>query len=1254
MQFVKGGPDIPETLLQAHEEGQVVFFCGSGISYPARLPGFQGLVKQLFERLGESPGAVQQAAMKSGRYDTVIGLLDTEIVGGREIVRQHLVDILTPDLTKSDATATHEALLSLSRNKDDRVRLVTTNFDRIFEYVVEAKGAAINRYNAPLLPVPKNRWDGLVYLHGLLPSSLPSNDLDRLVISSGDFGLAYLTERWAARFVSELFRNYVVCFVGYSINDPVLRYMMDALAADRLLGESPPYMYAFGSYSKGKEDDCASEWRAKNVIPILYPEHNKHAYLHRTIRAWAETYRDGVQGKERIVAEYAMAHPTGSTAQDDFVGRLLWALSDPSGTPGKRFAENDPAPPLEWLGILDDKRFQAKDLQRFGIYSKHQDQRATSFSLTRRPTPHTYAPLMTLVEAGRISCGWDEVMTQIARWLLNYLDDPALVLWIFDRGSRLHERFALLIELRLNEIAAMETQGKTDELDAIRARAPKAIPCAAMRTAWRILLSGRAKFDGHNLDFHLWQNRFLRDGLTATLRMELRDVLAPRVVLRQVIQRQDENEPAQHLQHVKDIFDWEITLSADHVRDALANLHAESWTQALPALLPEATDLLKDALDLMQELGAADSKTDMSCMYQPSISDHPQNQGFYDWTTLIELARDSWLATAQQSPAIARSVAAEWLGTPYPVFKRLAFFAATKADIISPSTALSWLLHDDHWWLWSGETTREAMRLLVHLAPLLQKQELRELEKAILLGPIQDLFEDHIEEERRNQLVDHEVWLALASIERTGVSLGERAASTLRTIRRRNPDWQLEPDERDEFSFWRSVGRGARQTVATPRSENDLVQWLLLNPEADVWREDDWSKRCRVDLSVTAHALVRNAQNNNWPTDRWRTALQVWSEETLIQLSWREIGKVLLHAPETVLRDIANSGSRWLHCAAKFIDGDEDSLLILAGRLLKLDYRDSIVTDEPVFRAINHPIGKVTQALLQLWYREKLEDQQGLPPKLASVFTKICDPRDEALQPGRVILSAHLVTLFRVDRAWTTDNLVPLLNWRLSLVEARTAWEGFLWSPRLYRPLLEVIKESFLDTAVHYHLLSKHARQYAAILTLVSLDKNDVFTTSELAKATRELPPEGLKVAAQTLVKSLEDAGEKRSEYWTNRVSPYLSMIWPKTRKHTSPGIAVSLARVCIAAEEAFPQAFAALRPWLQPSSQRDQLVHQLAKSDLCRKYPSECLSFLDLVIADTADWVPYDLVAVLKTIEAAKPELARSNKFRRLMQISR
>lgn len=51
MQFIKDGPDIPEALLLAHEEGRVIFFCGAGISYPAGLPDFKGLVEKLYKEL---------------------------------------------------------------------------------------------------------------------------------------------------------------------------------------------------------------------------------------------------------------------------------------------------------------------------------------------------------------------------------------------------------------------------------------------------------------------------------------------------------------------------------------------------------------------------------------------------------------------------------------------------------------------------------------------------------------------------------------------------------------------------------------------------------------------------------------------------------------------------------------------------------------------------------------------------------------------------------------------------------------------------------------------------------------------------------------------------------------------------------------------------------------------------------------------------------------------------------------------------
>jgi SIR2-like domain len=234
VQFIPNGPDIPHVLLEAHEEGKVVFFCGAGISYPAGLPNFKGLVEQIYKLIGIPIAGMERDSFDRGQFDATLDLLERNLIGQRLAVRSKLAQVLKPKLRREGATDTQAALLRLARNREGALRLVTTNFDRTFHVAARRTGQRFVAHAAPMLPIPKNsRWNGLVYLHGLLPEKPDDTALNRLVVTSGDFGLAYLTERWAARFVSELFRNYVVCFVGYSINDPVLRYMMDALAADR-------------------------------------------------------------------------------------------------------------------------------------------------------------------------------------------------------------------------------------------------------------------------------------------------------------------------------------------------------------------------------------------------------------------------------------------------------------------------------------------------------------------------------------------------------------------------------------------------------------------------------------------------------------------------------------------------------------------------------------------------------------------------------------------------------------------------------------------------------------------------------------------------------------------------------------------------------------------------------------------------------------------------------------------------------------
>lgn len=120
---------------------------------------------------------------------------------------------------------------------------------------------------------------------------------------------------------------------------------------------------------------------------------------------------------------------------------------------------------------------------------------------------------------------------------------------------------------------------------------------------------------------------------------------------------------------------------------------------------------------------------------------------------------------------------------------------------------------------------------------------------------------------------------------------------------------------------------------------------------------------------------------------------------------------------------------------------------------------------------------------------------------------------------------------------------------------------------------MEAIKPAFLDTVHHYLQLHKHNEQFAALLTFAALDPGDAFTVSQLAAAFRELPDDGLRESTQTLLQTLESAGNQRENYWKNRVLPFWEKIWPKSKDRASSTNAVSLACLCIAAGDEFPSA---------------------------------------------------------------------------------
>ena len=1270
MQFVTHGPDIPDALLQAHEEGRVVFFCGAGVSCPAGLPGFTGLVEQIYQLNGTQLSAIEQEAFDRGQYDATLDLLERRLPGQRLSVRRTLAEVLKPNLSLDGATDTQAALLRLARNREGALRLVTTNFDRVFHTAAEYTGQEFNTYAAPMLPIPKNsRWNGLVYLHGLLPDNNDDTTLNRLVVTSGDFGLAYLTERWAARFVSALFRNYVVCFVGYSINDPVLRYMMDALAADRMLGEVTPQAWALGDSKAGQEHRKAVEWEAKGVTPILYevPDgSHDHSPLHKTLKAWAETYRDGVLGKERIVISHALARPSAATQQDDFVGRMLWALSDKSGLPAKRFAEFNPVPSLDWLlDAFSVERFQHSDLVRFGVPPQDEEDAKLRFSLICRPAPYGHAPPMLLVSGGIARSQWDDVMLHLARWLVRHLDDPRLVIWIAQRGGQLHYRWQRFIEDELDRFASLECDSKTAELDEIRSQAPNAIPGPLMRTLWRLLLTGRVKSSWRDLDLYRWIDRLKREGLTPTLRMEFRELLAPQVALKMPFRWSHEGENTDGPSRINQLVDWELVLAADPVHSALQTTEDARWAAAIPLLLDDLQRLLCDALDLLRELGEADEHSDCSHWDLPSIAPHWQNRGLRKWVLLIELLRDSWLAVCSQDRSRAARIAEAWFEQPYPTFKRLALFAASQHACIVSEQWVNWLLFDAAWWLWSVDTRREMFRLLVLQGRQLSAANQDRLEVAILSGPPREMYRDNLEPDRWQDLVARSVWLHLAKLNASGLALGDAAKTRLEELSSAFPKWQLAANESDEFSHWMS-GTGdpdyeeGRDIDIAPRKRHELVRWLTKpQPERRPFYEDTWREVCCTRFFHSFFALSDLALNGVWPAGRWSEALQSWSEEVLVLRSWRYAAPLVQTMPDTVIQEVTNDVAWWIKAASKSISRHEDVLLHLCGRVLALPFeadtrmmRNGEPIDQPVTEAINHPVGHVTQALINLWFNRNPNDNELLPADVKPFFTKLCDVQVDRYRHGRVLLGSELITFFRVDRVWTEQYLLPLFSWE-NPAEARRVWEGFLWSPRLYQPLLTAFKPQLLQSACHYADLGDHRQQFAAFLTYSALGPTDGYAMDEFRSAFGALPQDGLEACAQALFQALEGTADQREDYWKNRIQPFWKDVWPKSRHLATPRIAESLTRLSIAARGEFPAALAAVRDWLQPIEHPHYVVLLLHDSSLCGRYPADALDLLSVVITEQ-QWAPRELGQCLDEIMEAAPQLLQDARYHRLREYIR
>jgi len=359
MRFHPNGPNLPRELLEARDNGGVVFFCGAGVSRPT-LPGFFPLAKQVVQRLQPPDDARSRILLARAETDAelappldqVFNLLQQEygVATIEDVVSQLL---RTPASVNVEQ---HSTVLRLSCNTAGRPQIVTTNFDLLFERARKK----LHKYIPPALPdlASSQPLDGLVYLHGrMAPRSTGGVTCQGLILSSADFGRAYLADGWATRFVRELLRSYVIVLLGYSANDPPVRYLLEGLHSRG--DHTSAGIYAF---DQGTEADVTERWKNRGVHPLAYPVSDPvHSALWDTLRAWAHR-ADDPDAWRRTIVDMASRGPRNLEPHQR--GQVTALLSTSAGA--KIFADTDPAPSAEWLCVFDRSARYAEPRSRLG------------------------------------------------------------------------------------------------------------------------------------------------------------------------------------------------------------------------------------------------------------------------------------------------------------------------------------------------------------------------------------------------------------------------------------------------------------------------------------------------------------------------------------------------------------------------------------------------------------------------------------------------------------------------------------------------------------------------------------------------------------------------------------------------------------------------------------------------------------------------------------------------------------------------
>ena len=1202
LRFSNDGPEIPGKLVDSLLAGEVVFLCGTGVSAP-QMPGFASLVDSTYESLAVQRTDSEESAYKQERYEEVLGSLSRRLADPDAVTRVVSELLAVPDNPILDQ---HGTILRLSRDLDNRLTVVTTNFDTLLERasveIVQDITPANISFAGQALPAPGSPdFSGIVHMHGRLADQVIGLEQTPLVLTSADYGDAYMRSGWASRFLFDLARCKTIVLVGYSATDAPVRYFLNVLEADRARFPDLKPVYALDAYERDPRE-ATEPWGTLAVTPLPYCKVNAetgqgdHSPLWRDLEALADfVERPKLSRRDR--ARAILEIPFGDT---DTVARheLAWLFG---GRHDLWSVVMDAVADPAWFEFLHDEK------------------------------------LWSLEEGAWV----------IAAWIARDFEDRDRLRCACEWLRRLGRPLTEKIELRLRQAEGL-SQSWTRIWRMFCLARPMEYPDPDYYPIRKRIESGVI------LDSDLQAAVNL---LTPTLDLNAR--LLPEPL------DEDDSQAAQKLRNIV----WARMAIADRsAASELIDLLRNLPDRAL-RILELATQELQSTLELEVDLEMITDEYDRNDSAVPSIENHAQNEYLDGVNFLVRVIVGCLSQVPAANRDDARRVVAGWHRLPGRIGIRLRLHAMRNPDFFDADDAISNLLSvsDRDFWAIRREVALLLRDRAGTASPdLVGQLETRILETAE--SHYDGYTVTPGESDWRSHARDGAVWLRLHMLREAGV-LSNEGATELNAINERREYLNRPVEDRDFFGSYSSglrriVGDPTKIIKAPVDDRLRVAHELVRGPDREL--QHGWSEYCRSDPHGAFESLARGelTPENAVLWNEFLAALAFGDEQTVAvrhDLSIQALGH-LVEIDTDVLLPMLSSLCDVICFGPRDRVDDVDTWF---DRLWDAMFSEPEESTDSVFdspndlyeHVINSPAGRLTEALL-LEISSRRNEGNGPTDIQQGLLKRICEHDGTCGLLGRVVFARDVAFLISVDPTFVEDTLRPYME--SSNSDGATLRSVMLTygsiTPEVSRVLADAIKTGVVEPlSSEYHASAVAANILRPALVNEGDDEAEWgLSAAHVSQLLRAAPQAIRSGVLDVLSRWLRDYETGVESGWREMVAPFFENIWPKEREFRDASLTPHLIDLVVGSGDEFPTALDALRPYISPYDQGHGSLHGIASSAAPERFPWETLDLLWLVCGPNSRGSFYELPDIIDRLIDADPNIEVDRRLQWLEQHAR